>query len=163
MPPVPVIVTVAAPRVAVLDAESVRVLEPVVEAGLKTVVTPVGNPLALRATLPLKPPDGVSVMTLVTVDPWLTETLAGAAASEKSPPAPVTVRAIVTVWLSVPLVPVMVTFAGPVAAVADAVKVTTLPAKLAVTPVGRPLAAKVTAPLNPLIGVTVMVLVDVPP
>jgi len=79
-----VIVTVAAPRVAVLDAESVRVLEPVVEAGLKTAVTPVGNPLALRATLPLKPPDGVTVMTLVTVEPWFTKTLAGLADSEKS-------------------------------------------------------------------------------
>jgi hypothetical protein len=57
----------------------------------------------------------------------------------------------------------MVTFTVPVVAVADAVKVTTLPAKLAVTPAGRPVAANVTAPLNPPMGVTVIVLVAVPP
>jgi hypothetical protein len=57
----------------------------------------------------------------------------------------------------------MVTFAVPVVAVVVTVNVTTLPAKLAVTPAGRPVAAKVTAPLNPLIAVTVMVLVAVPP
>jgi hypothetical protein len=57
----------------------------------------------------------------------------------------------------------MVTLTVPVAAVADAENVTILPAKLAVTPVGKPLATKVTAPLNPLMGVTMMVLVAVPP
>src|SRR5215471_1828425 len=57
----PVIVTVAVPAVAVLDAESVSVLEPVVDAGLKEAETPAGNPLALNATLPLKPPEGVTV------------------------------------------------------------------------------------------------------
>jgi hypothetical protein len=57
----------------------------------------------------------------------------------------------------------MVTFAGPVVAVVAAVNVTALPAKLAVTPVGRPVAANVTVPLNPLMGVTVRVLVAVPP
>jgi hypothetical protein len=97
VPLVPVTVTVAAPKVAVLDAENVRVLVPVVEAGLNTAATPLGNPLAVKATLPLKPLDGVTVMTLVAVDPWLTATLAGAAASEKSPLVPVTVRAITTV------------------------------------------------------------------
>src|SRR6185369_7263467 len=50
-PPVPVIVTVAGPVVAVLDAARVSVLLfPVVEAGLKAAVTPDGNPLAVRAT-----------------------------------------------------------------------------------------------------------------
>jgi hypothetical protein len=57
----------------------------------------------------------------------------------------------------------MVTFAVPVVAVADAVNVTTLPAKLAVTPAGMPVGAKVTVPLNPPMGVTVIVLVVVPP
>jgi len=92
-----VTVTVAAPRVAELDAESVRVLVPVVEAGLNEAVTPLGNPLAVKATLPAKPLDGVTVMVLVAVDDWLTVTVAGAAESEKSPPVPVTVRAITTV------------------------------------------------------------------
>jgi hypothetical protein len=57
----------------------------------------------------------------------------------------------------------MVTVAAPVAAVADAVKVTVSPLKLAVTPLGKPLAVKVTVPVNPPVGVTVIVLVPVPP
>jgi hypothetical protein len=69
VPLIPVMVTVAAPRVAELDAVNVRVLAPVVEEGLNVAVTPLGNPLALKATLPLKPPDGVTVMVLVAVDP----------------------------------------------------------------------------------------------
>jgi hypothetical protein len=97
VPLVPVTVTVAAPKVAVLDAESVRVLVPVVEAGLNEAVTPLGNPLTVKATLPAKPLDGVTVMTLVAIDPWLTVTVAGAAESAKSPPVPVTVSAITTV------------------------------------------------------------------
>jgi hypothetical protein len=59
---------------------------------------------------------------------------------------------------SAPLVPVMVIVAMPVVAVLDAVKVTTLPAKLAVTPAGIPLALSATLPLNPPPGVTVIVL-----
>lgn len=56
-PLVPLIVTVAAPTVAVLDAVKVRVLpaEPVTVAGLKLAVTPDGRPLALNVTVPLTP------------------------------------------------------------------------------------------------------------
>ena len=56
-PLVPVMVTVAVPTVAVLDAVNVRVLpaDPVTEVGLKLAVTPDGSPLALNATVPLKP------------------------------------------------------------------------------------------------------------
>ncbi len=79
----PVIVTVAAPTVAVLEAVNVSVLAPVVEAGLNAAVTPVGNPLALRATLPVKPTDGATVMVLVAVAPRLTDMLAGLAANVK--------------------------------------------------------------------------------
>ena len=61
----PVIVTVAVPAVAIVDAENVTVLEPVVDVGLKEAETPAGNPLALSATLPLKPPEGVTVMLSV--------------------------------------------------------------------------------------------------
>ena len=63
-----------------------------------------------------------------------------------------------------PDVPVMVTVEVPVVAVALAVKVTELVdvvglvPKLAVTPEGRPVADKVTLPVNPPDGVTVMVL-----
>ena len=56
VPEVAVIVTVAAPSVAVLDAVKVAVTElPVVAAdGLKATVTPVGSPLALIVTAPVK-------------------------------------------------------------------------------------------------------------
>jgi hypothetical protein len=79
VPLVPVTVTVAAPRVAVLDAVKVRVLVPVVEAGLNTAVTPAGNPEAVKATLPVKPPLDATVMVLLVVDPRVIEAAAGLA------------------------------------------------------------------------------------
>jgi hypothetical protein len=54
-PEVPVTVIVAVPVVAVLLAVSVNTLVLAVLAGLKDAVTPFGNPLADRLTLPLKP------------------------------------------------------------------------------------------------------------
>jgi len=65
LPDVPVIVTVAGPTVAVLDAVRVSVLLVVALAGLKDAVTPAGRPLAERATDPLKLLSGVTVMVLV--------------------------------------------------------------------------------------------------
>ena len=53
--------TLASPVVAVLDAAKVSVLVPVVDAGLNVAVTPAGKPPAASATLPLKPPEGVTV------------------------------------------------------------------------------------------------------
>src|SRR2546422_597447 len=64
-PPVPVTVTVAAPRVAALDAVKVSVLlVPVVEVGLKLALTPLGNPLALKATLLVNPFTRLMVIVL---------------------------------------------------------------------------------------------------
>jgi len=68
-----------------------------------------------------------------------------------------------------PETPVTVTIDGPAAALVDAVSVRTLvPAvpvglKDAVTPAGRPLAARFTAPVNPLRSITVTVLVPLLP
>jgi hypothetical protein len=70
---------------------------------------------------------------------------------------------------SAPEVPVMVMVVVPVAAALPAVSVRTLEpvaglvAKAAVTPLGRPLAARVTAPANPFAPVTVMVSVALLP
>ncbi len=58
LPLTPVTVTVNTPLGAVADAVNVNVLAPVVDCGLKFVVTPVGTPLALSETLPVKFPDG---------------------------------------------------------------------------------------------------------
>lgn len=75
-------------------------------------------------------------------------------------------RAMVVVAISVPEVPVMPMVELPVAAVLLAVSVRVLVPVLvglglkpAVTPLGRPEAARVTLPLNPLAGVTTMELV----
>jgi hypothetical protein len=80
-----------------------------------------------------------------------------------------TVRARVVVAVRVPDVPVIVTVDVPVVAVALAVSVSTLVPvvgfvpKVAVTPLGRPDAARVTLPVNPPTSFTVIVLVPLLP
>jgi hypothetical protein len=149
-----VIVTVALPVAAELEAVNVTT------SPLKLAVTPDGKPLAANVTVPLKPPVGVTVIVLVPVPPCVT--LAAVAESEKLADG-FTVRVSVAVLLRVPLVPVIVTVAAPVVALLEAVNVTTSPLKLAVTPDGKPLAVNVTVPVKPPVGVTVIVLVPVPP
>ena len=61
-PDVPVMVIVDVPVAAELATVSVSELVFVVEAGLKVAVTPVGSPDAERATEPLNPPEGTTVM-----------------------------------------------------------------------------------------------------
>jgi hypothetical protein len=86
-------------------------------------------------------------------------------------PVPVgfTVRLIVVVCVKLPDTPWMVTVTVPVAAepladrVSKLVEVVGFVPNPAVTPLGRPEADKVTLPLNPLIGFTVIVLVPLPP
>ena len=76
-----------------------------------------------------------------------------------------TVRLSVVVLVSVPDVPVIVTATVPVAAVALAARVSVLVLlaglglNIAVTPLGKPDAERVTLPLKPFDGVMVMVLV----
>jgi hypothetical protein len=90
--------------------------------------------------------------------------LAGDAESAKFG-GPVTVSAIVVVLVKLPEVPEMVTVAVPVVAVPLAVSVSVLVVvagftlKDAVTPLGRADVDKVTPPLKPFKGVTVIVLV----
>jgi hypothetical protein len=120
-------VTVAEPKVALLEAVSVRVLlPPVVEAGLKLAVTPPGNPLALKFTLLVKMARLI-VIVLVPFAPRFTVRLPGFAVSVKSGVAgTVTVRANVVERVSPPPAPLMVTFVVPVAAVLDATRVNVL-------------------------------------
>ena len=83
--------------------------------------------------------------------------------------APVTVRAMVVVAVKLPEVPVMVTVAVPAVAELLAVSDRTLVVvvlvglKDAVTPLGSPEATKLTLPVKPPAGVTVMVLVPAAP
>jgi hypothetical protein len=160
---VPVMVTVAGPVAAVLLAARVRVLVPVVLAGLNNAVTPLGKPVAARLTLPVKPLAGFTVIVLGMLFPCTTLSVLGAADSVKLGGS-VTVRLMVVVCVSEPDVPVMVTVAAPVVAVLLAVSVSVLvPVVLAglndaVTPLGKPLAARLTLPVKPPVGFTVIVL-----
>ena len=63
VPPAPVIVNGYVPVGVVALVVTVMVDEPevVTDAGLKVVLAPDGNPLALKVTDPVKPPDGVTV------------------------------------------------------------------------------------------------------
>ena len=80
-----------------------------------------------------------------------------------------TVNAMVAVAVRVPDIPVMVTVDVPTVAELLAVSVSTLDAlvglvpKEAVTPLGKPEAARVTLPLNPFAPVTVIVSVPLLP
>jgi hypothetical protein len=83
--------------------------------------------------------------------------------------APVTVSATLVVWLRLPDVPVIVTVDAPVAALPFAVSVSALVlvAELglndAVTPLGKPDAARLTLPAKPFCGVMVMMLEPLAP
>lgn len=85
-------------------------------------------------------------------------------------PPPLTVRAIVVVRVRPPPVPVTVTVAGPRVAALDADRVSVLLVpvveeglKLAVTPLGKPLALSVTLLAKPPVRGIVIVLVPFAP
>jgi hypothetical protein len=161
-PEVPVTVMVAVPVAAVLEAVSVSVEFTLPLAGGVTgfaendAVTPLGRPLALNVVAELKPFWLVMVMVLVPLLPWATVREDGEAPMVKfAVPAALTVSVTVVVAVRLPDVPVMVTVAVPVVAVELAVRVSTLVlvvgfvANEAVTPFGKPDAARVTLPENP--------------
>jgi len=168
LPDVPVTVTVDVPFVAVELAVKVRVLLALAGLGTKLAMTPLGNPEADKVTLPLKPLDGEIVIALEPAVPCTTVKLFGLADNAKVGDA-LTVNAIAVVSVKLPDVPVTVTVAAPVVAVALAVKVNMvldvagLELNAAVTPLGKPDAEKVTLPVKLFAGVIVIVLVLVVP
>ena len=148
---------------------SVTTLVVPVGFGTNAAVTPVGRPVAVRVTLPVNPPTSVTVIVLVPpARVGVMVKLAGFGASVKPGPA-VTVSDTVVVAVKLPDVPVTVTVEVPVAAEAATVSVSTLLVvdevglNAAVTPVGSPDAAKLTVPVNPFAGTTVIVLVPFAP
>ena len=172
LPEVPVMVTVVGPPTAADPlAVKVKVLVVVVLGGLNDAVTPLGRAdVTARLTLPLKPFSGFTVIVLVPLLPWAMLRLLGAADNVKLG-ATVTVRLTVVVCVRLPEVPVIVTVVGPPTA-ADplAVKVKVLVVVVldglndAVTPLGRAeVTAKLTLPLKPFSGFTVIVLVPLLP
>jgi hypothetical protein len=150
------IVTVAAPTVAVPDAVNVTVEElPVVEAGLNDAVTPLGSPLALNATEPVKLVREIETVE-VPLAPRATDSGPDEPTVKSLATVPVTVSATVAVRVVGPDVAVIVTFAVPSVALLEAanVAVTELPVvavdglNATVTPLGSPLALIVTAPVK---------------
>src|SRR6267154_1749789 len=107
-------------------------------------------------------------MVLDPLDPCVRLTLLGEAERAKFG-VPFTVRLIVVVLVKLPEFPVIVTVAVPAVAVLLAERVSVLVVvappglKDAVTPVGRPDADKLTVPLKPPSGATVMVLLPFDP
>jgi hypothetical protein len=175
-PEVPVTVTVAVPTVAVEEAVSVRVeVAPPLAGGVtglveNVAVTPVGRPDTLNVVAELKLFWLAMVMVLLPLLPCATDSEVGEALMVKFGVAvEFTVRASVVLAVRLPEVPVMVTVAVPVVAVALAVSVSTLVEvvgfvlNVAVTPLGKPDAARVTLPVNPFKSFTVIVLVPLLP
>jgi len=169
-PEVPLMVTVNAPVVAVLLAVNVTTLLPVVGFVPNAAVTPLGKPEAARVTLPVNPPVSVTVMVSVAVAPCVTESDDADGDSVKPGVVLAATLSVMLVDAVVePEVPLMVTVNAPVVAVLLAVNVTTLLPVVglvpndAVTPLGKPEAARVTLPVNPPVSVTVMVSVALAP
>jgi hypothetical protein len=157
---------------AALLADSVRVLVPMVAVGLKDAVTPLGKPGADRLTLLLKPPDGVTLIVLVPLEPCARVRLLGDAIRLKSgfcTPAAFTVRLSVAVWVKLPDVPVTVMLLVAAVAALLAVSVSELVVvALAglndeVTPAGKPEADRATLPAKLFWGAIVMVLEPLAP
>jgi len=131
-------------------------------------VTPVGRPVIEHVTAPLNPFWSVTVSVAVPAPPGAMVRAVGEAETVK-PGGPVTMSVIVVLTDTLPEVPVMVTTDDPIVAAALAenvmseVVVVGLVPNVAVTPVGRPDAVKVTLPLNGGTSVNVMVVVQLPP
>jgi hypothetical protein len=165
---VPLIPIENVPVKALLLADSVSVLLLAVLPGLKDAVTPRGRPEADKLTLPAKPFCGVIVIVDMTFALRARLNEFGEAKRAKSG-AGVTVRETVVTCDKLPDVPVMNTATVPSAAAPLAVSVSVLEVvvlpglNVAVTPLGRPEAERLTLLLKPFSGVTEMVLVPFVP
>ena len=151
---------------ALVVTDMVEDPDPVTEVGLKLALAPLGNPLALKVTVPLKPPDPVAVAVYEVPLPAVTVCEAGVAVTEKSPTTgAVTTNVTEAVWVGPPvLVPVMVSGKLPVGVVLLVVTVNVeLPEvndatlNVPVAPAGSPLTLSATVPVKPPVGVTVAV------
>jgi hypothetical protein len=80
-PEVPLTVTMTVPVLAVALAVSVKTLVFAVLVVLKDAVTPLGNPEADKATVPVNPPCGLTVIVLVPLAPCEIVRLLGEAES----------------------------------------------------------------------------------
>src|SRR2546422_7954765 len=84
LPLVPVIVPEKLPVEVVAVVLTVMVAEPVAGLGLKLALAPAGNPLALKLTTPVKPPEGEMITVSAALPTWVTVREAGVAERLKS-------------------------------------------------------------------------------
>jgi len=136
-------------------------------------VTPLGSPVIATFTTPVNPFAGTA-FTLICCPPppGTSETLAGNAGRLKSAigGGAATATATAAEWLKAPDVPANVTMTLPATAFAEALTVTVCAvpgvklsvAGCAVTPLGSPVIATFTVPVNPLAG-TAFTLICCPP
>jgi hypothetical protein len=126
----------------------------VVVAWLKDAVTPLGGPVAVRATLAAEPFELATSMMLLTVAPP-TRRVSALSEDEILKPGSGMVNAMVVVLTRIPEVPVTVSVQVPGSAIELGVSVNVLllvvlgELKVAVTPLGTPDTAKLTALLKP--------------
>jgi len=148
LPLVPLMVIVKVPAAALLDTLTPMAAvpePPVMDVGLKVIVTPLGCPEADRAIVPVKPPEGVAVILTLPCPPGAMLPFVGFAARVKLPPPElVTVSETVVVSVVLPEVPFTVMVYVPVAVLAaTAIVMVEVPVpvievglKVTVTPVG---------------------------
>jgi hypothetical protein len=140
---------------------------PVTVAGEKLAVAPVGSPLALSVTTPANPFSAPTLAVYVVALPAITVCVLGLPDTVKSGGGgcALTTKLTVVVWLSAPLVPVIVKVDVPSGVlplvvtvnVELPVPVTVAGEKLAVAPAGSPLALKAMEPEKPAFAVVLTV------
>jgi len=168
LPEIPLIRIENVPVAALFLADRVSVLALVMLPGLKDAVTPRGKPEADRLTLPVKPFCDVTVIVDVILPPRTRLNEFGEAERAKFG-GDTTVTETVVLRDNAPDVPVTVMVNVPSAAVLLAVSVSVLALVVllglndAVTPLGKPEAERLTLPLNPFSGLTLMALVPFAP
>jgi len=156
------------PVAALFLADKVSVLVFVVLPGLKDAVTPRGRPEADKPTLPVKPFSDVTMIVDVILPPRARLKEFGEAARAKFG-AGTTVRETVVLCDNAPDAPVTVMVdvrrgAALLAVSVSVLALVVLPGlNAAVTPLGRPEAERLTLPLNPFNGLTLMTLVPFAP
>jgi hypothetical protein len=167
VPEVPVIVTVVVVGVGLATtaaevAVKVTICVPATDPAAKVAVTPAGRPLAANVGVPLNPPIETSVTVLVALVVCGILSVAGAAFNVKLG-GTLTVSMIGAEPVTVPETPEIVIVTGPpMVAVVDAasvnvdIDVTGLVLNVAVTPLGRPATARVTAPVKPFVPLSVI-------
>src|SRR5262249_26279871 len=158
-----------APAFFLVSTVNVDMPEFTTDGGLNLTLEFLGAPLWVSVTVPVKPAPPVIVTVYVATPPLLIVTLGGAAEIAKSP---LTTSVTLTLWLTGPLVPVIVSVYVPTGVevlvetliVVDPDPLTDAGLNEAVAPVGSPVTLNATVPLNPVPGVTVAVyVVPAPP